>query len=178
MHPPEWAAAFAPCLLRGTPEQFLRLESGGKQKIIASYNIYRIHIWFTVSCKFLPHTCTVIAAVYGWWQTGPFYSLRLDSQWSWPRHQACTKRQETAVIKSREKTDSYRPGKGLTVKVHMTKAPIILPTDSLHQSSEHTLHPTLWNAFQQLPANPLPHHVWACADRQPGSHDRQHQICG
>lgn len=53
----------------------------------------------------------------------------------------------------------------------------IVPTDSLHQCSEHTLNTALWNILQQLPADPLPHHVWAGADGQPRSHHCQHQTC-
>lgn len=73
-----------------------------------------------------------------------------------PKTSGLKGRQETPVIEGREKK-LITPDKLPTVSISM--ALTSLPTDSLHQSSEHTLHTTLRNILQQLPANPLPHHV-------------------
>lgn len=84
---------------------------------------------------------------------------------------------------TRLKAASYSAGEQLAIKIFvtdvytLTEAVTALPADGLYQPGEHSLHPPLGNVFQQLPANPLPHHVWMCADRQTRSHHCQQQIC-
>lgn len=52
-----------------------------------------------------------------------------------------------------------------------------IPMDGLHQPSKHTLHPSLRNVLQELPANPLPHHVFVRAGRKMRSHVRHDGVC-
>ena len=148
------------------PKMFLKTRVWGKKHMLQMM-FTRWHIWFTdrphVLTSYLYCNNSSLWVITYW----AFLFVRTRFPMILPKASGLKKKRDIkGVIDGRQRNDNYRPDKLLVVLMHECS----LPADSLHQWSEHALHPSLGNVLKQLPANPLPHHVRARAYRQPWSH--------